>query len=100
MDAEKDKRTDHYFTAEGPEGGPRGMNPYYHGRGIFRFDAKKHGSWKIGHADFTVGARYAGGNMLGEALKGRMAGLAVFNRAVSAEEMKRLHEAAGIGKLE
>lgn len=100
MDAERDKRTDRYFTAEGPAGGPRGMNPYYHGRGIFRYDATEHGSGKIAPADFTVGARYAGGNMLGEAFKGRMAGLAVFNRALSPEAMKRLHEAADLGRLE
>ena len=99
MDPEKDKRTDPYFTTEGPGGGARGMNPYFHGRGIFRFDAKQHGRSKIAPADFTVGARYAGGNMLGEALKGRMAGLAVFNRALSSEEMKRLHEASDLGSL-
>jgi hypothetical protein len=52
-----------------------------------------------GPADFTVGARYAGGSMLGEAFKGRMSGLAVFKRALTAEEMKRLHDAAHIELL-
>lgn len=100
VDPVKDKRTDPYFTTEGPNGGHRGMNPYYHGRGIFRYDPKLHAESKPkGPADFTVGARYAGGSMLGEALKGRMAGLAVFNRALTADEMKRLHAAARLSSL-
>lgn len=100
MDPVKDKRDDRYFTSEGPGGGPRGMNPYYHGRGIFRYDPSLHAESKPkGPADFTVGARYAGGSMLGEALKGRMAGLAVFNRALTADEMKRLHKAAALDSL-
>ena len=100
MDAVKDKRSDRYFTTEGPGGAPRGMNPYYHGRGIFRYDAKLHSKTKPGGpADFTVGARYAGGSMLGEALKGRMAGLAVFRRALSDDEMLRLHRAANVDQL-
>ncbi len=100
MDPVKDKRTDRYFTTEGPNGGPRGMNPYHHGRGIFRYDPKQHAESKPkGPADFTVGARYAGGSMLGEALKGRMAGLAVFKRALTAEEMKRLHNTAQLDIL-
>ena len=95
VDAVKDKRDDPYYTTEGPDGGHRGINPYYHGRGIFRYDAEQHAESKPkGPADFTVGARYAGGSMLGEALKGQMAGLAVFNRALTDEEMKRLHDAA------
>lgn len=100
MDPVKDKRTDGYFTTEGPGGGPRGMNPYYHGRGIFHYDPALHAATKPkGPADFTVGARYAGGSMLGEALKGRMAGLAVFTRALTDEEMKRLHDAAHLDAL-
>ena len=35
-------RNDPYFLTEGPDGSDRGMNPYYHGRGIFRFDPKRH----------------------------------------------------------
>ena len=101
VDPVKDKRDDRYFTSEGPDGGHRGMNPYYHGRGIFRYDPSLHAASKPkGPADFTVGARYAGGSMLGEALKGRMAGLAVFNRALTAEEMARLHQAARIDSLQ
>jgi hypothetical protein len=99
-DPVKDGRTDRYFTREGPGGGNRGMNPYYHGRGIFRYEAGRHGQSKPrGPADFTVGARYAVGSMLGEALKGRLAGLAVFDRALSDEEMQALHEAANVAAL-
>lgn len=98
--AKEDKRTDRYFTSEGPDGGDRGMNPYYHGRGIFRYDPKQHATSKPGGgADFTIAARYAVGSYLGEAMRGRMAGLAVFDRALSDEEMKKLHEAANIDKL-
>jgi hypothetical protein len=100
VDPVKDKRDDRYYTTEGLNGSHRGINPYYHGRGIFRYDAKQHAESKPkGPADFTVGARYAGGSMLGEALKGQMSGLAVFNRALSDEEMKRLHEAARLELL-
>ncbi|GEM_PF-291398 len=100
MDPVRDKREDRYFTSEGPDGGARGMNPYYHGRGIFRYDPKVHAASKPGGpADFTVGARYAGGSMLGEALKGRIGGLAVFSRALSDEEMRRLHDAANLSAL-
>lgn len=100
LDPKADKRTDPYFTQEGPNGGDRGMNPYYHGRGIFKFDPEKHAEKKPGGgSDFTVGARYAVGSMLGEATIGRFGGLAVFDRALSAEEMKALHDAAGIEKL-
>lgn len=100
VDPVKDKRDDRYYTTEGPEGGHRGINPYYHGRDIFRYDPKQHAATKPkGPADFTVGARYAGGSMLGEALKGRMSGLAVFNRALTDEEMKRLHDAAHLELL-
>jgi hypothetical protein len=95
-----DRRADRYFTKEGPDGGPRGMNPYYHGRGIFRYDPALHAVTKPGGgSDFTVGARYAVGSMLGEATIGRFGGLAVFNRALSHDEIHRLHEAAGIDRL-
>jgi hypothetical protein len=93
-DAERQKRTDPYFTTEGPNGGPRGINPFYHGRGIFVYDAAKHANTKIAPSDFTVGSRLVMGGKLREALIGDMAGLAVFNRALSDEEMKTLHAVA------
>lgn len=100
LDPVKDKRTDRYFTEEGPGGKDRGMNPYYHGRGIFRYDPAQHAQTKPGGgSDFTVGARYAVGNMLREATIGRFGGLAVFNRALSAEEMQTLHVAADVAAL-
>lgn len=100
LDTLKDKRNDPYFTKEGPDGKDRGMNPYYHGRGIFQYDAAKHAQSKPdGPADFTVGARYAVGSFLGEAFKGRFGGLAVFNRALTDDEMKALHTSAGVDKL-
>ncbi len=93
FDAVTQKRTDPYFTTEGPNGGPRGINPFYHGRGIFTYDVNKHAKTKIDPSDFTVGSRLVMGGKLREALVGDMAGLAVFNRALSAEEMKTLHAA-------
>lgn len=100
LDPVKDKRTDRYFTQEGPGGKDRGMNPYYHGRGIFRYDAARHSSTKPGGgSDFTVGARYAVGRMLGEATIGRFGGLAVFNRALTESEMRQLHQAANVAAL-
>ena len=100
LDPVKHKRTDRYFTHEGPDGGDRGMNPYYHGRGIFRYDPDKHAQSKPGGgSDFTVGARYAVGKMLGEATIGRFGGLAVFNRALSDDEMLQLHRAAAVERL-
>jgi hypothetical protein len=99
LDAERDKRTDRYFTKEGPGGGDRGMNPYYHGRGLFRYDPKLHAKSRISPSDFTVGARYAGGTMFSEATRGLFGGLAVFDRALTDEEMKRLHDAARIDRL-
>lgn len=99
LDPVKDKRSDPYFTREGPGGGDRGMNPYYHGRGIFRYDPKLHGATKIAPSDFTVGARYAVGSMLGEATKGRFGGLAVFQRALTDAEMRKLHDAANVAAL-
>lgn len=100
LDPVKDKRTDPYFTKEGPNGKDRGMNPYYHGRGIFKYDPAKHATTKssVG-SDFTVGARYAVGSMLGEATIGKFGGLAIFNRALTDAEMKALHEAANIPAL-
>lgn len=96
-DPKRDKRTDRYFTTEGPAGGNRGMNPYYHGRGIFRYDPARDAATKPGGgADFTVGARYAVGNMLNEAFRGRFGGLAVFNRALSDAEMKQMHDASDL----
>jgi hypothetical protein len=99
LDPVKDKRTDRYFTREGPDGGDRGMNPYYHGRGIFKYDATRHAKKKMPAAPFTVGARHAEGSMLVDAFRGEFGGLAVFNRALSDEEMKSLHAAAGVEKL-
>ena len=75
------------------------MNPYYHGRGIFRYDPKLHAKTRIAPSDFTVGARYAGGTMFSEATRGRFAALAVFQRALTDAEMKALHDAAAIEKL-
>lgn len=95
-------RTDRYFTREGPGGGSRGLNPYYHGRGIFAYETNKHSQTKpMGGSDFIVGARYAGGSIFpeGAATKGRFGGLAVFNRALSEAEMKRLHDASNISAL-
>ena len=66
LDPVKDKRTDRYFTQEGPGGKDRGMNPYFHGRGIFRYDSALHGATKIGGSDFCVGSRYAVGSRTGE----------------------------------
>lgn len=99
FDPVKQKRTDPYFTKEGPSGGPRGINPYYHGRGIFQYDPAKHAMTKIAPSDFTVGSRLVMGGKLREALVGEMAGLAVFNRALTEEEMKKLHDAAGLSTL-
>lgn len=100
VDPVADKRDDRYFTSEGPDGGHRGINPYYHGRGIFRYDPAIHSTIKpSGGADFTVAARYAVGSMLGEAMKGRIGGLAVFSRAITDAEMKQLHDAANIPAL-
>lgn len=97
LDPVADKRDDPYFTQEGPGGGDRGMNPYYYGRDIFRYDPAKHAASKPrGGSDFTVGARNAVGSMLGEALHGDMAGLAVFNTALSDVQMRALHDAADV----
>ncbi len=103
LDPVKHRRTDRYFTREGPGGGSRGLNPYYHGRGIFAYDPEKHAATKpMGGSDFIIGARYAGGSIFpeGAATRGRFGGLAVFNRALSEAEMKRLHDAANIAALD
>lgn len=99
LDPVKDKRDDPYFTQEGPQGKDRGMNPYYHGRGIFKYDPALHAKTKIQPSDFTVGARMAVGSMTGEATIGRFGGLAVFNRSLSDTEMKALHESADINTI-
>ena len=100
LDPVKHHRTDRYFTKEGPGGGDRGMNPYFHGRGIFRYDPIKHADTKISGSDFTVGARYAVGSFLREATIGKFGGLAVFDRALTDAEMKKLHEAANLEDLD
>jgi hypothetical protein len=100
VDPKADNREDRYYTEEGPGGNHRGINPYYHGRGIFKYDPRLHAKTKPGGgSDFTVGARYAVGSMLGEALKGRIAGLAVFDKALSDTEMMVLHAAADVSRL-
>jgi len=98
LDPVKHKRNDPYFIKEGPNGKDRGMNPYYHGRGIFKLDPAKH-THKGPGSDFTVGARYAVGSMLGEATIGRFGGLAVFSRALSDAEVKKLHDSADVDSL-
>jgi hypothetical protein len=95
-------RTDPYFTAEGPGGGSRGLNPYYHGRGIFAYDPTKHTKTKpMGGSDFIVGARFAHGTLFaeGKSTIGLFGGLAVFDRALTEEEMRALHAAANIDAL-
>lgn len=100
VDPVKDNRTDAYFTKEGPDGGHRGINPYFYDKGIFAYDPAKHAGLKPGGgADFTVAARYAVGSMLGEALKGALGGLAVFDRALTDEEIASLHASAGVDRL-
>ncbi len=101
LNPEEDRRNDRYFTNEGPDGGDRGMNPYYHGRGIFAYDPEKHARSKPdGGSDFTVGSRYAVGSMTREATKGRFGGLAVFDRCLTDEEILRLHESANLDALQ
>jgi hypothetical protein len=102
LDPVQHRRTDRYFTHEGPGGGSRGLNPYYHGRGIFTYDPARHATSKpMGGSDFIVGARHAAGSLFaeGKATIGRIGGLAVFNRALSEAEMKALHDAANLGAL-
>jgi hypothetical protein len=100
LDPVADRRNDPYFTQQGPGGKDRGMNPYFHGRGIFQFDPKLHRESKpSGGSDFTVGARFAVGSFQREATIGKFGGLAVFNRALSDEEMLELHKSAEIELL-
>jgi hypothetical protein len=99
LDPKLHKRDDPYFTQEGPEGKDRGMNPYYHGRGIFTYDPAKHATTKIKPSDFTIGARMAVGSMTGEATIGKFGGVAVFNRALTEAEMKALHDAADVASI-
>jgi hypothetical protein len=100
LDPEKHHRTDRYFTQEGPNGKDRGMNPYFHGRGIFKYDTAGHANSKPGGgSDFTVGARFAVGSMFHESTIGRFAGLAVFNRALTDEEMDLLHQLSNLKGL-
>lgn len=99
LNPKADKRNDPYFLTEGLNGTNRGMNPYYHGRGIFQYDAQKHGSIKGLPSDFTVAARFAVGSMNREATIGKFGGLAVFDRALLPSEMLQLHESANIKAL-
>ena len=100
LDPVQDRRDDPYFTGEGPNGEDRGMNPYYHGKGIFCYDPEIHADSKPdGGSDFTVGARYAVGSMLKEATIGHFGGLAVFNRALTGQEIRELHNSANIVAL-
>lgn len=92
---EYDHRTDRYFTREGPGRKNRGMNPYYLGKEIYRYDAKRDAKTKPrGGSDFTVGSRTAGGEVPSVM---RLGGLAVFDRALSDAEMLALHQAAKRG---
>ncbi|MEM6391730.1 MAG: hypothetical protein AAF797_03065 [Planctomycetota bacterium] len=94
-DEATDKRDDPYFTSEGPNGGDRGMNPYYHGRGVFRYDPAQHTASKPGGGSpFVVGAREVRGKAGSEPLGGALAALAVFDRTLSGEQMHTLHTAS------
>ena len=99
LDPVKHKRTDPYFTRGGPDGKDRGMNPYFHGRGIFAYDAAKHAATKIPPSPFAVGSRFAMGKEFPEGTKGRFGALAVFNRALTDAEMQALHTAAQVAEL-
>jgi len=98
LDPQADRRTDPYFTQGGPAGADRGMNPYYHGRGIYCFRERDRAAKLRGGSDFVVGARYALGSTR-QATKGRFAGLAVFARALSDEEIRQLHQSADVRRL-
>lgn len=100
LDPKKHQRDDPYFTQEGPDGKDRGLNPYYHGRGIFTYDPAQHAETKpIGGSDFTIASRMVSGKKLGEATIGLFGGLAVFNRALTDAEILALHNSAAIQKL-
>ncbi len=95
-----DNRTDPYFTTEGPGGGDRGMNPYYHGRGIFSYDPDEtYDPAKIDPPAFTVGARQAGGKPVAETMNGLIGGLAVWDRALTEAEMLAAHQSANLNAL-
>lgn len=86
---QKDFRDDPYFLSEGPDGGDRGVNPYFHGRGIYRHDCaakNREGS------PLVVGAREVRGKQGSEPLNGELAQLAIYNRCLSAAEMQQLHQ--------
>lgn len=103
---DEDRRTDAYFTQHGAgyvANAPstytnRGVNPYYHGRGIYDPESIDYrsdlGIEVAAPADFTVGTRYVSGNLMGEPLVGNFGGLAVFDRALDADEMSFVHSAA------
>lgn len=100
LDPKADRRTDPYFTEDGPDGGDRSMNPYYHGRGIFCYEAdKEYDPPKMPPADFIVGSRFAIGSPAHGAMKGLFGGLAVFDRALSDEQMLAIHQSANLDKL-
>ncbi|MEM7576955.1 MAG: hypothetical protein AAF328_05705 [Planctomycetota bacterium] len=91
-----DGRNDPYFF-EAPGGEYRGINDYYHGRGIFEYDPAIHAATKPqGGADFTIGSRFAVGSALKESMKGQIGGLAVFDRALTQSEMLALHDSANL----
>ncbi len=90
----QDNRDDRYFTYEGPDGGDRGMNPYYHAKGIYRHDPTRQNARLGGGSDFVVGAREVGGRSGNEPLAGTLGGLAVFDDSLSDEQMLALHRAA------
>jgi hypothetical protein len=95
VDPEDDNRADAYFTSEGPGGGHRGINPFYHARGIFAYDPAKHADTKPGGpSDFVVGARCVRGKHGAEPLDGSLAALAVFDVTLTPEQMRQLHDAA------
>ncbi len=100
MDPTRHRRDDPYFTVEGPDGKDRGMNPFFHGRGIFKYDPALHSLTKPGGgSDFIVGGRFAKGSLAQELTIGRFAGLAVFNRALTDLEIAKLHDAANLKSL-
>ncbi|MEM6751166.1 MAG: hypothetical protein AAF612_11920 [Planctomycetota bacterium] len=95
LDPIEHRRDDRYFTREAPGGGDRGMNPYHHGRGIFRYDPARHAATKVsGGSPFVVGAREVRGRAGSEPLAGDLAALAVFNTSLTPTEMLALHRAA------
>jgi hypothetical protein len=97
VDPVADNRADPYFTDEGPGGGHRGINPFHHGRGIFRYDPAQHAETKpAGGSDFVVGARCVRGKHGAEPLDGDLAGLAVFDDCLTSEQLADLHTAADL----